>query len=228
MNDQYQVFISFPRLENENSEEMVFTKEYYHAKKVYEVLEYLLGIHTFFCPESLLRRKKDTFDEEIARALKESTIFLGVSLSLENEGRFFVNEERRIYQETREGRKPLPYFLVSPETKKVIENLPLYKNNSGEIALYQDSSSVSVFYNTINTVINKDHKKVDDIKICKNCYRIFHDGNEQHSLCLSHDKDKVIAEEDGFYFPCCNKHVHAEKNELLEVSPGCLEREHRF
>ena len=112
MNDQYQVFISFPRLENENSEEMVFTKEYYHAKKVYEVLEYLLGIHTFFCPESLLRRKKDTFDEEIARALKESTIFLGVSLSLENEGRFFVNEERRIYQETREGRKPLPYFLV--------------------------------------------------------------------------------------------------------------------
>ncbi len=228
MNKPYQIFISFPRLEKEDAEELIFTKEYYHAKKLYEVLENLLGIHTFFCPESLLTRKKDTFDEEIERALKEATLFLGVSLTIENENRHFVNEERRIYLETREGRKPLPYFLVSPGTKRIIESLPLYKNNSGEIALYQDASSMATFFNTINTVIMKENKKIDNIKICKNCFRIFHDGNEKNSLCLCHDKDRVIIDENGFYFPCCNKHIKAKKNELLEVSPGCLEKEHKF
>lgn len=44
MNKPYQIFISFPRLEKEDAEELIFTKEYYHAKKLYEVLENPLGI----------------------------------------------------------------------------------------------------------------------------------------------------------------------------------------
>ena len=93
--NKYRAFISFPRLEREDSDEEVYTEEYYFSMWLYHTLEDLMGIHTFYCPYSLKERKEATFSLEIERAMEESDVIIAVSLDTKNEGRKYVEEERK-------------------------------------------------------------------------------------------------------------------------------------
>lgn len=226
--NKYRVFISFPRLEREESENEVYTEEYYFSLWLYHTLEDLMGIHTFYCPYSLKDRKEKTFSLEIERAMEESDVIICVSLDPANEGRKYVEEERRLYISTRKGRKETPYFVVSSATKAMIEKSDFYTSYDSEMALYKDASSIATMLNTLNQVILKDEKRVHDIKMCKNCFRIFHDHNEEGTMCLYHPVSQIKHTEEGFLFQCCNKLDDAHKNEIPEISPGCMIGKHVF
>lgn len=225
---KYRVFISFPRLEREDKDEEVYTEEYYFSMWLYHTLEDLMGIHTFYCPYSLKERKEETFSLEIKRAMEECDIILCVSLDPNNEGRKYVEEERKLYIDTRNKRKPMPYFVVSSSTKSLIEKSIFYTSFDSEMALYKDTTSISTMLNTLNQVILKENKRVSDIKLCKNCFRIFHDHNEEGTICLYHPISQIKRTEKGFLFQCCNKLAEAKKNEIPEISPGCMIGKHEF
>ena len=96
------------------------------------------------------------------------------------------------------------------------------------MALYKDTTSISTMLNTLNQVILKENKRVSDIKLCKNCFRIFHDHNEEGTICLYHPISQIKRTEKGFLFQCCNKLAEAKKNEIPEISPGCMIGKHEF
>ena len=188
-------------------------------RKFFERLTYL---------RNLKERKEETFSLEIKRAMEECDIILCVSLNPNNEGRKYVEEERKLYIDTRNKRKPMPYFIVSSSTKSLIEKSIFYTSFDSEMALYKDTASISTMLNTLNQVILKENKRVSDIKLCKNCFRIFHDHNEEGTICLYHPISQIKRTEKGFLFQCCNKLAEAKKNEIPEISPGCMIGKHEF
>ena len=224
---EYKVFISFPREERVFSEDKTkYTREYYFSMHLYDILEHLLNIHTFFSPVSLLERNKTTYDKEIEKAIEESTIFISVSIEAKNEGRTWVNKERDDYIKSRNGREALPYFIFSRETIKIIEDTHIFKDNHSVASPYYDMHRIAEMLSYIEQKVGDG--SIKDIKICNRCHRIFHDGNEKGTTCLYHPL-KPIEKEDEFIFECCNRHTKREDKEGPMFFPGCKEAgEHDF
>lgn len=235
--EKYDVFISFPLIErNSKLSQTINTKDYYLAKKLYVTLSHLLKVKTFFSEETLLNNNKSDFWEKIEEVIPNSKVLV-VILSKESDySREFCRMERELYLK-REPEKIKIYFLVSKEVHKNINKFDIVNLEKGkpEVIEYDNIPKMERFYNEINNYFKKNEKgNHREVKICRNCRKIFYKGNEINTTCIHHDIADVrhshVGTKHYVQFNCCNKKIELpNKNAPFEISPGCIEElAHKF
>jgi hypothetical protein len=234
-NSPYRVFLSFPLFENEKapSGELVYTKERYWAEKTHDQLDYLLGIPTFFCTLSLQKRQQASFVDEIHRVLEEVDTMVIFLDQYSHYHRKYCQDERDYFLSHHPGKKLRVFLLLSSAIKEVLDAVDILSDPrcACDVFYYEDPSSLSEFFNTINHEVLGDHEKIHAIKICHQCLQLFHDGNEEGTICLHHSLEGVTHPDEKdpkhIKFICCNKEVELPGvNALPDFSPGCQKEDH--
>ena len=234
---EYDVFISFPLTErNDKLTSTINTRDFYVSRRIYETLTHLLNIKTFFSEETLLSNNKSDFWDKIKEVVPKCRVLVVILSKDTDYDREFCKLEREIYL-NRDPNERKIFFLVSEKTHKKIKTYDIMNIEQGkpEVIRWQSISQQQRFYNEINNFFEHNSKgNFKEVKICKNCHKIFYKGNEKGTICVHHDESSIRKDHKGkkyfIKFNCCNKIVHLEnRNCLYDLSPGCIEeRNHEF
>ena len=235
MENNYKVFISFSLTEEVDKEKQK-TKSFFFGQYLSNILNNLCKIKTYFCDKDLENRKQADFKKEIDSIIANTEVFFLVLFNHSDyNGKFYFAEERRKYLETHKDNRVI-YLLCNNETFPTINNSPAKEivdgedGNHAEVYNVDDVESFEKLLRTINNYILGDNKVVDDIKICRNCFKIFHDGNDEGTICCHHshngaDFDRF--ETNKLIWSCCNKEEFlTNKNEMINYAPGCIKENH--
>ena len=220
--DNFDAFISFSMTDVNGQH----SKSYFEAKRISRVMNELLGIKTYFCDKELSQREDKDFQKELMNRVANCELFVLILLDYADNSKPYFKSEREKFVEVH----PDGNFIVLGTTDviKRINNLDVIKNlttNPDFFDLY-DIASYQRFLNLVNNLAHKagQEKIVDNIKVCKNCHKVFHDGNELNSHCVFHPGKLVYSKSHLTepQFSCCNQKYRVEnENEVVEISPGC-------
>lgn len=225
----FDVFISFSMSELDGD----YSKSYYEAKKLSNILNNLLGINSYFCNKNLSERETKDFQDELMDKVEKSKIFVLILLDYSDTDKPYFKSERVKYIDTHQKEGSF-IILASDKAIKRIDTLDIMKDIKyhPDIFNINDIGGYQRFLNLINHLSYWNNvKKVNDIKICKRCHKIFHDGNDEGTTCVYHPGKLIYKSVKSLVgqFSCCNqKYIVENQNEIVEISPGCCESIHDF
>ena len=236
MSEQYDIFISFPLTERKNTfKETVNTKDFYLGEKIYNVFTHLLGVKTFFSNVSLLNNNKNDFWEKISEVIPTTKVLVIVLSKEKDYYREYCQKERDLYLATHKDNAKI-YFVVSNEVKRVINTFDIMQTSpQPELIAYEELLQMQKLYNFINNYFERNENgNEEEVKVCLNCEKIFYKNNDVDTVCIYHPKKdvKIKRDSEGYYaiYNCCNKITRLKnKNVLIPLSPGCIEKkQHNF
>lgn len=227
-NNVYDAFISFSMTDADKSH----SRSYFHAKRLSNVLNNLLGIPTYFCEKDLSEREDKDFQTELMARVAECEIFVMVLLDVADYSKPYFKSERDQFIKTHPECENI-MILANKDVIARINTLDIMRLPKGHPDLFdiEDPVSFQKFLCLMNNAAfeKPQDRKVDDIKVCKNCHKIFHDGNEEGTTCVFHPGKLLIKSDHLAQFSCCNqKHYIENKNDFVDISPGCCESRHEF
>lgn len=236
MANNYDAFISFSLTESTNSGTQK-TKSFYFGQYLSKILNDLCEIKTYFCDKDLENREDADFKKEIDKVISKTPVFILVLFNLKDYTKKHYFAQERIQYIKTHKKNPVIYILTNNDSFNTINDSPVSELIDGKILKkhaelfnVDNIESFETFLRTINNFILKDKKKVNDIKICRNCFKIFHDGNDEGTICCHHRHNDYSITEHKLTWSCCNKEENIDSvNQIINHSPGCInENFHKF
>ena len=228
--NDYDIFISFSMSESKTER----TKSFYIAKKLSNVINNLIGVRAYFCDAELSDRKNSDFQTELMNKVSKSKIFLMILLDMADTNKPYFKSERMQFIETH-GDDGSFILLANDNVLNRLSELDVFQQRTKNLDVFNlekidDVQKALALINNLSYEFSGSNK-ISNIKICKNCHKIFHNGNEIGSVCSFHpgainsvDKLSRIR-----YFSCCNQRYICEGlNDIVDISPGCAEGSHLF
>lgn len=225
MANRFDVFISFSMTDINNQH----SRSYFEAKRLFNILNNLLGIPSYFCDKYLSDREDPDFQRELMNRVANARIFIMILLDYSDTNKPYFKSEREKFVETHQESGSF-IILANQTVVRRISSLDVMHRIHGHPDIFDinDIGSYQRFLNLVNTLAfpEEEKRKVNKIKICKKCHKIFHDGNEKGTVCVYHPGKLVISRKDSqlAYFSCCNQTYQIEnENDIVDISPGCCE-----
>ena len=130
MRATYQVFISFKNSDDQTGEE---TPDKKVAYKVYKYLS-SRGLNIFFSPVTLKVLGRDSWEDEIHLALKESKVFIAIGTNKKNMNSYWVHKERISFSGIKlaDSSRAIYGYIASPMS---LQDLP---DDLKKIEVFQD------------------------------------------------------------------------------------------
>lgn len=229
MSNEFDIFISFSLTDSDGKH----SKSYYYAKRLNSIFNNFLGVKSYFCDKELSQREKTDFQEELMMRVKNCEIFVLILLDYADSVKPYFKSERVQYLNTHQNHGNF-IVLGTSEILKRIDKLDVINEIKSNVDFFdlEDMGSFQRCLNLVNTLAFKANKKkkIDKIKVCKRCHKLFHDDNDIGTTCSFHSgKLEYFYKENTVAFTCCNKKQHFDnKNEIIDISPGCCEGSHEF
>jgi len=176
LKSNYQVFISFKNSNDQTEEE---TPDKAVAYKVYKYLS-SRGLNVFFSPVTLKALGRDSWQDEINLALKESKVFIALGTTKENMNAHYVKKERDFFGGLKlidESRAMYGYIASPMRLKDVPDDI-----SKKEVFQDKNSNALVELYTYIRNHLARD------FNVNSNVVQLF----DTNTLALSEFRQKLL------------------------------------